>query len=248
MRPALAALMIVALSVPVAAQAPGKFPPDSLINTQVIPRTTPVIQVIGRMRNFAFDLGVRCQFCHEGEEGQPLASFDFAVDKKRTKLVARQMMRMVEEINRRLDTLPDRTAQGLQVTCTTCHRGVSRPVPLATLIADLAQTAGLDSAVATYRALRAERFGTDAYNFGESSLNAAAFRLGRASRFPEAFGILRLNAEQFPNSSAMEVFRGNIELMRGDTTAAAMAFREALKRDARNEEARMRLGNIGQRP
>src|SRR6266508_6602736 len=116
------------------AQATGHFPPDSLINVKVIPKNTPVIQVVGIMRNFAGALGVRCQFCHVGQEGMPLGQFDFAKDEKRTKLVARQMMRMVEEINRRLDTLPehDHAAASLHVTCATCHRGVSRPMPLAT--------------------------------------------------------------------------------------------------------------------
>src|SRR5437879_13048192 len=89
-----------------AAQTPGRFPPDSLVNVKVIPRTTPVIQVVGMMRNFAFGLGVRCPFCHVCEEGMPLEKFDFAKDEKRTKRVARQMMRMVDEINRRLDMLP----------------------------------------------------------------------------------------------------------------------------------------------
>ena len=51
------------------------------------------------MRNFTSALGVRCQFCHVGQEGQPLAPFDFASDQKRNKLVARQMLRMVAEIN-----------------------------------------------------------------------------------------------------------------------------------------------------
>jgi len=79
-------------------QAPGKWPPDSLINTKVIPHNTPVTQVVGTMRNFTSMLGVRCHTCHEGEEGTPLEKTDFASDKKRMKLVARQMMRMVEEI------------------------------------------------------------------------------------------------------------------------------------------------------
>src|SRR5882762_9437419 len=101
--------LLAALAVPAAlrAQAPGKFPPDSLVNVKVIPKNTPVMQVVGMMRNFAGALGVRCPFCHVGQEGQPLAQFDFAKDEKRTKLTARQMMRMVEEINRRLDTLPE---------------------------------------------------------------------------------------------------------------------------------------------
>ena len=99
-------LITILLAAPGAAQTPRKFPPDSLVNTLVIPRSTPVTQVIGTMRNFTSYLGVRCPFCHEGEEGQPLTSFNFASDTKRTKLVARQMMRMVEEINHRLDSLP----------------------------------------------------------------------------------------------------------------------------------------------
>jgi cytochrome c-type biogenesis protein CcmH/NrfG len=46
----------------------------------------------------------------------------------------------------------------------------------------------------------------------------------------------------------MYVFRGNIELMRGDTTAAAVAFREAVRRDPTNEEAKGRLSAIGRAP
>src|SRR4029453_12941553 len=119
--------MLLLLVLATVTQAPGKWPPDSLINTKVIPHDTPVNQVIGTMRNFTSMLGVRCHPCHEGEEGPPLKKTDFASDKKRMKLVARQMMRMVEEINHRLDTIPERPDSAVQVTCRTCHRGVSRP-------------------------------------------------------------------------------------------------------------------------
>lgn len=239
-----------------AAQAPGKWPPDSLINTKVFPHNTPVMQVVGAMRNITQALGVRCQYCHVGEEGMPLERFDFAKDEKRTKLVARQMMLMVQEINRRLDTLPqhdhDHTAPAsnanVEVTCATCHRGVSRPVPLATLIQQIDSVAGLDSAVRAYRALRTRYYGRDSYDFGEQSLNTAAFRLARANRFDDAFGLLRLNEEMFPGSSAMYTFRGNISLMKNDTAAAVAAFREAVKRDTTNQEAKGRLRALGQRP
>jgi Photosynthetic reaction centre cytochrome C subunit len=246
----LAGVGALALPAMLAAQAPGHWPPDSLINTKVIPHNTPVMEVVGLMRNITGALGVRCQFCHVGEEGMPLERFDFAKDEKRTKLVARQMMRMVEEINRRLDTLPehDHTGPSLQVTCTTCHRGVSRPMPLATLIQETASSAGADSATRLYRALRERYYGRDAYDFGEPSLNIAAFRLARTRRFDEAFALLRLNEELFPGSSAMYVFRGNIQLMRGDTTAAAAAFREAVRRDPANEEAKGRLRAIRREP
>jgi hypothetical protein len=239
-----AGLSLLLLPTVLSAQA-GKFPPDTLINTKVFAHATPVTQVIGAMRNFTSDLGVRCQFCHLGQEGQPLDKFDFASDEKRTKLVARQMMLMVQEINRRVDTLPRAGGAALQVTCGTCHRGVSRPTPLFTVLADIGAVSGADSAVRAYKALRNRYYGRAAYGFGESSLNIAAFRLGQAGKFDEAFALLKLNEEQFPTSSGLAVFRGNIALMKGDTTAAEAAFREAIKRDSTNNEARGRLRTIG---
>jgi hypothetical protein len=241
-------LVVLAAPRALASQASGRWPPDSLVNVQVIPRTTPVMEVVGAMRNITFALGVRCQFCHGGEEGMPLERFDFPSDEKRTKLVARQMMRMVQEINRRLDTIPGRTSTGLEVSCATCHRGVSRPLPLANLLIDASVAAGSDSAIRAYRGLRERYYGRDAYDFGETSLNTAAFRLGRAGKYDEAFALLRLNEEMFPNSSGMYVFRGNISLMKGDTTAAVAAFREAVRRDPSNGEARGRLRAIGRQP
>jgi len=229
-------------------QVPAKFPPDSLVNTKVIPKSTPVIQVIGTMRNFTSDLGVRCQFCHVGEEGQPLTQFNFASDERRTKLVARQMMLLVQEANRRVDTLPGHQPDDPQVTCATCHRGVSKPMPLSAVIIAAATTGGADSAVKAYRALRQRYYGSGAYDFGEGQLNIAAFRLGRVNKFDEALAVLRLNEEFYPNSSGMYVFRGNVLLMRADTAGAATAYREAIRRDSTNNEAKGRLRDIGRPP
>jgi hypothetical protein len=248
MRPLLVGLALSLLSASALAQAARKFPPDSLVNTKVIPRNTPVPQVLGMMRNFAGDLGVRCQFCHVGQEGQPLDRFDFASDDKRTKLVARQMMLMLQEITRRLDTIPRASTAAVPATCATCHRGVSRPVPLYTVIADAATAGGADSATRAYRALRERYYGRDSYDFGEPSLNIAAFRLARAGKYDDALALLKLNEENYPRSSGLYVFRGNIYLMRADTAAAAGAFREAVRRDSTNQEARGRLQAIGQRP
>jgi hypothetical protein len=113
-----------------AAQSTAKFPPDSLVNTRVIAHGTPVGNVVGVMKNFTQALGVRCQYCHVGVEGQPLTTFDFVTDEKRTKIVARQMMVMLQDINRRIDSLPGRVDPSLKVTCTTCHRGRTNPLAL----------------------------------------------------------------------------------------------------------------------
>jgi hypothetical protein len=246
--PLVSAVLVAAALTTAAGQPPGHWPPDSLVNTRVIPRSTPVIQVIGTMRNFAGELGVRCQYCHIGEEGQPLERFDFVSDQKRTKLVARQMMLMVQEINRRLDSIPGRVASAPAASCATCHHGVPRPSPLWSVVLDAATAGGADSATRAYRALRDRYYGRDSYDFSEISLNIAAFRLGRASKFDEAFALLKLNEEYYPRGSAMYVFRGNINLMRGDTTSAAAAFREAIRRDSTNAEAKGRLRDIGRAP
>ena len=94
------------------AQPPGKWPPDSLVNVQVFAKNTSPVQVWGTMRNIAGGLGVSCTFCHVGKDDAELAQIDFASDEKRNKLVARQMMRMVQEVNRRIDTIPGRPAAG----------------------------------------------------------------------------------------------------------------------------------------
>src|SRR5213592_3565460 len=234
------------VSGPLAAQAPSHFPPDSLINVKVIPKNTPVMQVVGMMRNFAGALGVRCPYCHVGQEGQPLAQFDVAKDEKRTKLTARQMMRMVEEINHRLDTLPEHAqmTSHVEVTCQTCHRGVSRPMPLEQLIMETAQGSGVDSATRAYRALRERYYGRASYDFGEPTLNIAAFRLARAGEFADAFVLPRPNEVQFPSASNLATFRGNIDLMKGDTAGAIAAVREAVKRDSTNGEAQGRLRQL----
>jgi hypothetical protein len=230
------------------AQAPGKWPPDSLVNTQVFPHSTPVTQLWGQMRNAAFGLGVECTYCHMGGAGAPLAQIDFISDDKRNKLVARQMFRMVDEINRRLDSIPGRPKSLVRVTCETCHRGVARPVPLLTIISDAAIAASADSAIATYNSLRARYYGRDAYDFSEPTLTSAAFLVGRAGKYADAFRLLDLNERLFPNSSPMSVIRGNIHLMRRDTTSAEAAFREALRRNPANDEARGRLRAIKREP
>jgi photosynthetic reaction center cytochrome c subunit len=247
MRLSLLAAFAFLSATSLAAQPVGKFPPDSLINVQVIPKTTPVIQVIGQMRNMTGALGVRCQFCHVGE-GNALERFDFASDEKRNKLVARQMMRMVAEINRRIDTIPQRGNPPVPVTCLTCHRGLNRPVALATLVADAAIAVNADSATRMYRALRERYFGRDAFDFSEFSLNSAALRVARANKFDDAFALLTLNEEVNPNRAMMYVFRGNIHLIKGDTNSAVTAFREALRRDSTNSDARSRLRDIGRTP
>lgn len=108
--------------------AQGTFPPSSFKNLQVLPKDSGPAVVVGTMKGFATNLGVRCQFCHVGKEGLPLEQFDFVSDEMQQKKTARVMMRLVAEINKQLDVAMPRAAGAeARVSCMTCHRGKSTP-------------------------------------------------------------------------------------------------------------------------
>lgn len=227
----------------------GMFVPDSLRNIRVLPRTMTPTQVVGAMRNITGALGVRCQYCHLGEEGQPLSQFDFASDDKPTKRTARAMLEMVQAINGQfLSQLTARGTPPAQVTCETCHRGVAVPRPLADLLTHVDTVAGADSAIRAYRALRARYYGRAAYDFGEQTLVLVSGRLARGRRFDDATGLARLNIEFFPQSSQAQMNLGEVLRMRGDTAGAVAAYRQALQLDANDGGARARLRELGIQP
>ena len=125
-RIAIGFLVFTAASAPLAAQQ--KFPPDKFVNLQVFPKDTRPDVLVAAMKNFTRALGVRCPYCHVGEEGMPLEKFDFAADTKPNKEIARSMVRMVADINAQVTkAIPDAPAKGYQVTCFTCHRGAEHP-------------------------------------------------------------------------------------------------------------------------
>jgi Photosynthetic reaction centre cytochrome C subunit len=105
------------------AQPPGGQqggPAPSHKNLQVLPRDIPHERLIGIMRSFTVALGQRCTFCHMPS--------DYSSDANPHKNIARGMMRMTMHINGEL--LPPifgAPAQGVQVTCFTCHRGSTTP-------------------------------------------------------------------------------------------------------------------------
>jgi hypothetical protein len=229
--------------------AQGRFPPDSLVNLKYFPKTIAVRDLVDSMRFFTFALGVRCQFCHVGQEGMPLDSFNFRSDTLRTKRAARVMLDMVHHINmEHLADVPERPVPNVTVTCVTCHRGLPRPVDLATVIGATVQQSGLDSAVKAYRGLRERYYGRAAYDFGEQSLNTAADGLRARSRFDDALGILRLNAEFFPDSAQVYFRMGEAFLGKADTANAVANYRAALQKDPRTFGAMRRLRDLGQSP
>ena len=79
-------------------------------------RSMPASQMLPVMHLFEASLGVSCGFCHVTDGDQ------FELDTKKEKETAREMIRMVMEINK--NNFEGKTV----VTCNTCHGGKERPV------------------------------------------------------------------------------------------------------------------------
>jgi tetratricopeptide (TPR) repeat protein len=232
-------------AMPLGARAQGKFPPDSFVNLKVFPKTIDRERLLGAMRGFTAALGVRCPYCHVGQEGMPLDSFNFSSDDKRTKRTARLMLQMVQRINdSTLARIPDRPSPSVEATCWTCHRGVARPQPLADLLRVALDAGGLDSAVRAYRGLRQQYYGRSSYDFGDGTLNALGVQLSRDGRIKDAMGILDLNAEFFPGAASVPFSKGEAYLAAGDTASALAAYRQALAADSTFRPARERLRRL----
>jgi photosynthetic reaction center cytochrome c subunit len=83
----------------------------------------PQSQLIPVMNFFSASLGRRCNFCHVNNNGQ----WDYAADTKPEKNTAREMIKMVLDVNK--STFKGST----EVSCYTCHRGRNQPQALPTL-------------------------------------------------------------------------------------------------------------------
>ena len=102
-------------------------------NLKVFAKDIPPHELREAMKSAAMGLGVRCWFCHVGEEGQDLSTFDFVSDEKPEKEAARVMFQMVMDINRNhMPKLAKLEGEGEEkevrpVRCVTCHDGKPHP-------------------------------------------------------------------------------------------------------------------------
>lgn len=230
-----ALLTATILAAPGASSA--QWPPESLTNLQVLPKDTPVRELTMTMRDFAFALGVQCTHCHVGEDSNDLSSIDFRSDDKLAKRQAREMIRMVRRLNEEaLPALPERSDPPVVVACRTCHRGLERPVDIRDLLAETFEREGVEVAIARYRELREEYYGSDAYDFRHFVLANVAERV--ADRDPDgAIRLLELNGELFPTSGQTFATMAKIYRDKGDVDSAIRALERAVAADPSAEEA-----------
>jgi outer membrane lipoprotein-sorting protein len=100
----------------------GQSPPEKTVeqvekNIKVL-TGMPESQLIPVMNFFAASMGRRCNYCHVNNQGQ----WDYASDAKPEKAAAREMVKLVLDINKTTERL-----KLDPVSCYTCHRGRTSP-------------------------------------------------------------------------------------------------------------------------
>lgn len=95
------------------APAPGE---PVFKNVKVLTGVTSKIEMRKLMKEQSAALGVKCTHCHVPGK--------FELDDKKPKLVAREMLRLVEQLN--ATTFKD-AEEPPAITCWTCHRGETKP-------------------------------------------------------------------------------------------------------------------------
>jgi predicted Zn-dependent protease len=197
-RRVLAAVIVGMVAVPVAAQ----LPQQTFKNLKVLPKDTTQEGIDSVMAGFTRALGVRCAYCHVGEEGKPMRREDFPQDDKPTKRKARAMMQMTQDLNDKyLAQLETHVSPPIKVQCFTCHHGVSQPRTLQDVLTTAYDTGGVDSTLSRYRALRDRFYGRAAYDFGEVPLADVGAKLRQNGHGADNLRLQALNVEMNPNSA-----------------------------------------------
>jgi len=237
----LPAFLLLLWVPPLRAQQPGFEWPEKPKNIKVLPKDMKPEQLRSIMVGFTRSLGVRCSYCHVGEEGKPLTTYDFPADKKQEKLIARDMYRMLGDVNGDLKKMTLKGTTRVNMWCNTCHHGHARPTTLAEELMGSYTQAGYDSAVTAYDKLRARYYGRDAFDFSENGLVEFAEAVARDGHDADAIRILELNVEKYPQSPrALDALARSYEEA-GQKDRAIEIYRKMLEMDPQNRNAQRRL-------
>lgn len=243
-RRSLILLFVVALTTSNALAQEQWSWPEKPKNLQVLPKDFTGQRLRPVMTGFTRALGVRCTYCHVGEEGKPLSTYDFASDQNPNKERAREMYRMLGSVNDHLKKIQPSGDKRVNMWCHTCHQGRSRPMTLAEELGEAHRKSGVNGALARYRELRQRYYGRGGYDFGEGSLNTFGYELLEKGDHEAAIAILRLNASEFPQSGNVWDSLAEGYLKGGNKMLAEIYYRKALELDPQNKNALEKLTEL----
>lgn len=234
--------LAIVLGLPARAQDQWSWP-EKPKNLQVLPKDWPGKRLQPVMVGFTRALGVRCSYCHKGEEGKPLSTYDFASDENPNKARAREMLRMLDDINAHLKKIQPSGDQRVNMWCNTCHRGRPRPMTLEEELEERYRTKGLQPAIDDYVDLKKKYYGRGSYDFGEMSLNAFGYDLLEKDA-AGAIQVFKLNAEEFPQSANVWDSLAEAYVKAGDLKKGQENYEKSLQLDPTNQHAKEELAKI----
>ena len=241
----LLALFFLAILLAFPAHAQEKWSwPEKPKNLQVFPKDWSGTRLRPVMVGFTRALGVRCSYCHKGEEGKPLSTYDFASDENPNKNRAREMYKMLGDITDHLKKIPPSGDKPVNMWCHTCHHGRPRPMTLDEELAEQYRTKGLKAAMDDYAELKKKFYGRASYDFGEGSLNSFGYDLLEKKDTAGAIQVFKLNAETFPDSPNVWDSLAEAYMKSGDAKNAQVNYERALSLDANNENVKEMLKKL----
>jgi len=217
--------------------------PDSAENLKELPEDFNGQQLRAVMMGFVGALGVRCSYCHVGEDGQPLSTFDFPSDDNPKKDISREMLRLLGSVNDHLDEIREDNDEAVNMWCHTCHRGLAIPRTLGEELALVYDKAGIDSAITKYHELRGEYYGKGSYDFGEGSLVDVGFEWLEEDQ-DAAIALLLLNVDQYPESIWANGALANAYQTIGKNDLAIKYYEKALALDPENPRIKAMLERL----
>jgi tetratricopeptide (TPR) repeat protein len=221
--------------------------PEKPKNLQVLPRDFSGQRLRPVMIGFTRALGVRCSYCHVGEEGKPLSTYDFASDQNPNKGRAREMYRMLGDIEEHLKKIQPSGDKRVNMWCHTCHQGRARPMTLEEDLGETYRRSGITAALARYHDLRERYYGRGGYDFGELSLGAFAQELIAGGDRDGAIAALRLDASEHPQSGSVWGSLADAYLATDNRMLAEIYYRKSLEVDPSNTNALQKLRELGKK-
>ncbi len=242
----LVVLGLLALVGAILATAASAQVPDKFTNLQVFPKDTGKQELIGAMRNVSGALGVRCTYCHVEKVPGDHSTIDWASDELAHKKVAREMMKMAHTLNAQL--LPQATGEDdVQISCVTCHRGLTDPATLDQVMVRVAGKDGVDAAIAKYRELRDQYYGSGSYDFSPETLGTVAETLAqKQGDMAGATKVVDLNIEMNPQDAEAYVMKAQLQLASGDQAGATASLDKALTIDPQSRAAQQMRKQLGE--
>jgi tetratricopeptide (TPR) repeat protein len=219
--------------------------PEKTENIQVLPKEWPGKRLQPVMTGFTRALGVRCSYCHVGEEGEPLSTYDFASDENPNKDRAREMLRMLGSINEHLDYIEISGDQPVNMWCHTCHRGRARPMTLSEEMGEAYRVNGSEAALIRYNELKENYYGKGVFNFeSENELNNFGYEILGEDDAKGAISVFELNTKKFPESGNVWDSLAEAYMKAGDNVLAEKYYKKSLELNPGNQNAQDMLEKL----